>query len=252
MSDLTDTALHELTPHLAPIDDSMGAVRAILDTLVAQVQQATLAELRSAADAARAWNVTERRARAYIATLHERYGIGLFINGSWLLLQHDVELFPPAQKYRPEKYDEAAMSPLNDAPDDPANLRAGQAAGPAQGGAISTQHVTDALQAANLPLAPRTPRNHISGTSPGGYSATPLPNGTVRVDYEPSAAQYNLDFPAYQAVCDAALVVAQATLQARNIPCRVVPSGTGAFIVAGMPPAAPSHTTSQGEERTAL
>jgi len=240
---LIDAVIHDLAPYL-PVarQDTLISVREILDVLVDGVEQATIDQLRNAADAASAWGVSERRARAYIATLHQRFGIGRLVGGTWVLLQRHIETFPPGQKYRRAETREAApMIPITDVPRDPERPRAEETAAPAFQ-SVTTQQVVGALRAAKLSMTPRAAKSRIGTTSTPGYSARALPNGTVRVDYERATRSYDLDATTYRAQLDAGLAAAQRALHARTIPSRIVPSGTGGFLVAGTAPTPPILT----------
>lgn len=60
------------------------------------------ASLRSATDAALAWNVNRARAHAHIARLHERHGVGRLIGGRWLLTDQDIIDHAPDVRFRPK------------------------------------------------------------------------------------------------------------------------------------------------------
>jgi hypothetical protein len=86
-------------PALLFAGDQLG-MRCLLEELCEGVQNDLLDELRGAEQAAAVWDVSERRARAHIARLHEKYGIGRQFGGAWLLRRQDIERHPPDQKYR--------------------------------------------------------------------------------------------------------------------------------------------------------
>lgn len=102
-ADLISVALRDIAPHLAPTEEARDAAAAILTALVGQVRQATLDDLRSVADAAQTWGVSERRARAYLATLHERRGVGFQLGSAWVLTQQEIDLYPPDTRFRPRQ-----------------------------------------------------------------------------------------------------------------------------------------------------
>jgi len=146
------------------------------------------------------------------------------------------------QKYqRAETREAAPMIPITDVPRDPENPRAEETAAPAFQ-SVTTQQVVGALRAAKLSMTPRAAKSRIGTTSTPGYSARALPNGTVRVDYERATRSYDLDATTYRAQLDAGLAAAQRALHARTIPSRIVPSGTGGFLVAGTAPTPPILT----------
>ena len=86
-------------PALALQHDSLG-MRSLLEDLYDAAQDDLLDDLRDAAQAAAAWGVSERRARARIAKLHEEYGIGRLVGGAWVVRQAHIDAHPPDQKYR--------------------------------------------------------------------------------------------------------------------------------------------------------
>lgn len=99
MSDRIGVVLTRLTPHLLISADPLE-IRALIEDLYDGAQDDLLDALRSAQDAAIAWSVTDRRARAHIVRLHEKHGIGRQFGGYWLLRQSDIDHHPPDQKYR--------------------------------------------------------------------------------------------------------------------------------------------------------
>lgn len=98
-NDRIGVALGLLAPHLLTPQDPLY-IRSILEDLYDGGQDDLLESLRSAQDAAVAWGVSDRRARAHITRLHEKYGIGRQFGGSWLLRQQDIDSYPPDQRYR--------------------------------------------------------------------------------------------------------------------------------------------------------
>lgn len=86
-------------PSLLFAGDQIG-MRCLLEEFYEGAQTDLLGELRGAEQAAAVWEVTDRRARAHIARLHEKYGIGQQFGGSWLLRRQDIEQHPPDRKYR--------------------------------------------------------------------------------------------------------------------------------------------------------
>lgn len=86
-------------PGLAFNNDELGA-RLLLEELYDGAQDDLLAELVGSDHAAVHWNVSERRARAHIARLHERYGVGKQFGGVWVLRRRDMERHAPAQSHR--------------------------------------------------------------------------------------------------------------------------------------------------------
>lgn len=86
-------------PALLFANDQHG-MRSLLEDLYDGAQDDLLSDLMSAEQAAARWDVTERRARAHIARLHEKYGVGRQLGGAWVLRRAHVESHAPEQKYR--------------------------------------------------------------------------------------------------------------------------------------------------------
>jgi hypothetical protein len=97
-SDRIEQALAAL-PALTFQQDTLG-LRSLLEDLYDGAQDDLLAELCGVEYAAARWEVTDRRARAHIARLHAKYGIGQQIGGAWLLRRSDVDAHRPDRKYR--------------------------------------------------------------------------------------------------------------------------------------------------------
>jgi hypothetical protein len=98
MNDRIDRVLAAL-PSLLFSDDHLGA-RALLEELYDAGADDLLADLCGAEQAAARWGVTERRARAHIARLHEKYGVGRQFGGTWLLRRQDIDEHLPNAKYQ--------------------------------------------------------------------------------------------------------------------------------------------------------
>lgn len=103
-TDRISAALALLAPHILTIQEPYE-IRAILEDLYDGAQDDLLESLRSAQDAAEVWGVSERRARAHIARLHAKYGIGRQFGGSWLVRQGIIERYPPGPPGRPQLID---------------------------------------------------------------------------------------------------------------------------------------------------
>lgn len=93
-----DRALAAL-PALLFANDRLG-MRALLEEVYEAGWDDALSDLCDSAQAAARWDVTERRARAHIARLHEKYGVGRQFGGSWLLNRQDIDRHPPDARYR--------------------------------------------------------------------------------------------------------------------------------------------------------
>lgn len=98
-TDRIDAALALLAPHILSPQDPLY-FRAVLEDLHDSAQDDLLASLRGANEAAQAWGVSQRRAVAHIARLHNKYGIGRQVGGAWVLRQVDIERHRPDARYR--------------------------------------------------------------------------------------------------------------------------------------------------------
>lgn len=75
-----------------------------LEKLYETAQQELIQELRTTNQAAEAWNITPEHAAEYITQLHERYGAGFQLGGSWIIRQSDIDAH--AHGYRSDEEDE--------------------------------------------------------------------------------------------------------------------------------------------------
>lgn len=91
----------ELTP-LLPSSAVRKVVQIALDALVTQTVEDVLGSLRGVSDAAKAWDVNERRARAHIERIHKIHHVGWRVGagGTWVITQGDIEAHPPDRRYR--------------------------------------------------------------------------------------------------------------------------------------------------------
>lgn len=82
-------------------------LRSILTPLVAHIASNTrayeLLGIRTAAEMAEQWDVSVRRAQAFIAAQHERWGAGRRIGNMWCLSADEAERIKPAAGGRPKK-----------------------------------------------------------------------------------------------------------------------------------------------------
>ncbi len=106
-----DSAVERLLPHGA------GAVteprlRQALTVLTQRIASNTrayeLLNIRTAEELAGEWRVSRRRAQAFIATLHERWGVGRKIGNTWCLSADEATTHRPAQPGRPKQAADAA------------------------------------------------------------------------------------------------------------------------------------------------
>jgi hypothetical protein len=98
LNDRIERALR-LLPALVSSQDIFGA-RALLEEIYDAGYDAGLADACGVADAASAWGVTVQRARAHIAHLHDKRGIGRQFGGSWRLTRREIEENKPNEKYK--------------------------------------------------------------------------------------------------------------------------------------------------------
>lgn len=56
--------------------------------------------LRSTADAAKAWGVSRQRAHVHVVRLHRVHGVGVQLGGRWLLTTEEIEKNRPNPLYR--------------------------------------------------------------------------------------------------------------------------------------------------------
>ncbi len=101
-----DGAVERIIPH------GVGAVteprlRQALTVLAQRIASNTrayeLLGIRTAEELAEEWGVSRRRAQAFIATLHERWGVGRKIGNMWCLSADEATTHRPAQPGRPRK-----------------------------------------------------------------------------------------------------------------------------------------------------
>ena len=95
--------LQQQFPALAGREVRIGSV---LRPLVANVASHTRAHellgLRTADELAEDWGVSVRRAQAFIASLHERFGVGRRIGKLWVLSPAEAESHRPGKPGRPK------------------------------------------------------------------------------------------------------------------------------------------------------
>lgn len=80
-------------------------LRAALDVMAKRVAVATrayeLLNLLDTAQLAEQWGVSERRVRAHVAALHERFGVGREVHGRWMLTAEEAETHRPGPPGNP-------------------------------------------------------------------------------------------------------------------------------------------------------
>lgn len=86
-------------PALLQQQDVLG-LRSLLEDLYEAGEADALQQLRSVEQAAEAWGVSLRRARAHIAAQHAKFGVGRRLGGGWVLRASEIEGFAPKAKYR--------------------------------------------------------------------------------------------------------------------------------------------------------
>lgn len=102
---MNQQAIDEAVDRLLP--NGAGTVteprlRQALTVLTQQIANNTrayeLLGIRTSDELAEEWGVSRRRAQAYIATLHERWGVGRKIGGVWCLSADEAATHRPAEK----------------------------------------------------------------------------------------------------------------------------------------------------------
>ena len=88
-----------LMPHGGGATVTEVRLRSALDTLAQRVASASrayeLLGVRTSEEMAEEWGVSERQSQAFIATLHERLGVGRNIGGTWVLSAAEAESYKP-------------------------------------------------------------------------------------------------------------------------------------------------------------
>jgi hypothetical protein len=100
-NDRIDRAL-AMVPALIFEQDTLG-VRSLMEELYDAGADDMLLRLRSAEDAAEAWNVSTRRAQAHIAAIHKRHGAATRIGRAWLITEDEIKKYAPGAVGRPHK-----------------------------------------------------------------------------------------------------------------------------------------------------
>lgn len=103
MNESITTTIENMTQTLLPngggslsVERLHWALEQVAQVAYAEGQAAALLSLRTADDAAKAWGVSGSRARAHIAKLNARHGVGMRIGQRvWLLTAAEVERYKP-------------------------------------------------------------------------------------------------------------------------------------------------------------
>ncbi len=100
-----DNAIERIIPHGAGTVTE-PRLRQALNVLAQRIASNTrayeLLNIRTAEELAEEWGVSRRRAQAFIATLHERWGVGRKIGNMWCLSADEVATHRPAKPGRPK------------------------------------------------------------------------------------------------------------------------------------------------------
>lgn len=95
-----EEAISRLLPHGGSGMITETRLRAAMDALVKRIATHTrayeLLSLKDSSELAAEWNVSGRRARAHIAMLHDRWGVGRRVGSAWMLSADEAESHRPA------------------------------------------------------------------------------------------------------------------------------------------------------------
>lgn len=84
---------------IVALGDALG-LRELLDRVYDAGADDLVRNLVTVEYAAARWAVSERRARAHIAALNAKHGIGWQIGGAWVMRREDIDQHAPQSKYR--------------------------------------------------------------------------------------------------------------------------------------------------------
>ena len=100
-----DEVVERLMPHGGGATITEVRLRAALDVMAQRVATATrayeLLNILDTAQLAELWGVSERRVRAHVATLHDRFGFGREVHGRWMMTAEEAESHRPGPPGRP-------------------------------------------------------------------------------------------------------------------------------------------------------
>lgn len=104
-----DSTVERLIPHGAG-SVTEPRLRQALTVLTQRIASNTrayeLLGIRTAEELSEEWGVSRRRAQAYIATMHDRWGVGRKIGNTWCLSAEEAATHRPAQPGRPRRKEE--------------------------------------------------------------------------------------------------------------------------------------------------
>lgn len=101
-----DSAVERIIPHGAGTVTEprlRQALTVLAQRIASNTRAYELLGIRTAEDLADEWNVSRRRAQAFVATLHDRWGVGRKIGNTWCLSAEEAATHRPAQPGRPRK-----------------------------------------------------------------------------------------------------------------------------------------------------
>lgn len=81
----------------------MSVLRPMADRIASNARAYELLGIRTADEMAAEWNVSARRAQAFIADLHARHGVGRRIGKLWVLSADEAGRYRPGEAGRPRK-----------------------------------------------------------------------------------------------------------------------------------------------------
>ena len=102
-----DGAIERIIPHGAGTVTEprlRQALTVLAQRIASNTRAYELLGIRTAEELADEWNVSRRRAQAFIATLHERWGVGRKIGNIWCLSADEAVTHRPTRPGRPRKH----------------------------------------------------------------------------------------------------------------------------------------------------
>lgn len=101
-----DSAVEHIIPHGAGTVTEprlRQALTVLTQRIASNTRAYELLGIRTAEELANEWGVSRRRAQAYIATLHDPWGVGRKIGNTWCRSAEEAATHRPAQPGRPRK-----------------------------------------------------------------------------------------------------------------------------------------------------
>lgn len=79
------------------------ALEQLAQRVASHTRSYELLNLKASAEIAEVWGVSVRRVRSHVASLHERWGVGMKAGNEWLLSADEIEQHKPGTPGRPRK-----------------------------------------------------------------------------------------------------------------------------------------------------